>query len=335
MSYADAPAQLADCAGAIPRHLAEAVRAQATYGDQPDRVGAFLSGGTDSSAISLLLGEALERPARTFSIGFAERITTSPATPTSPPTGVEPPSRVFVTAEDIAAFLRCSRTPTTSRSAILRRRHVSLRQLAREPGVDALWRATAATKFRRQQAVRRQRVFEIYIACRAGSARAASSRCCSPLPCPAQARRQAAQIRAAGQPAAAADLLRLQGCTALPARDLQRCLLDAVRVDAPVILAGDRFAVGHDKHAPPTAVPRSQARHHGQRSAQGRPMCALAGIASAIRCSIGGSSSTPRPHSRPSEGRSTFANATSSRRPSGIAYPPKPWARRSTDLGCR
>ena len=39
---------------------------------EADRVGAFLSGGTDSSAISRLLGEVLQRPARTFSIGFAE-----------------------------------------------------------------------------------------------------------------------------------------------------------------------------------------------------------------------------------------------------------------------
>ena len=71
MSYAD-PRRLDDCAPAIARHLADAVRVQATYGGEADRVGAFLSGGTDSGAISGLLGAALQRPARTFSIGFAE-----------------------------------------------------------------------------------------------------------------------------------------------------------------------------------------------------------------------------------------------------------------------
>ena len=96
MSYADAPAQLADCAAAIPRHLADAVRAQATYGDQADRVGAFLSGGTDSSAISLLLGEALERPARTFSIGFAEEDFNE--------SGLRPPRRTPVSEPTITSI---------------------------------------------------------------------------------------------------------------------------------------------------------------------------------------------------------------------------------------
>jgi asparagine synthase (glutamine-hydrolysing) len=72
ISYADARRRLADCAPAISGYLADAVRAQATYDGQADRVGAFLSGGTDSSAISGLLGEVLQRPAKTFSIGFAD-----------------------------------------------------------------------------------------------------------------------------------------------------------------------------------------------------------------------------------------------------------------------
>ena len=37
------------------------------------RTGAFLSGGTDSSTVSGLLGKVTEQPANTFSIGFAER----------------------------------------------------------------------------------------------------------------------------------------------------------------------------------------------------------------------------------------------------------------------
>jgi len=72
ISYADDPRRLADCAPVISEYLADAVRVQATYDGQADRVGAFLSGGTDSSAISGLLGEVLHRPAKTFSIGFAE-----------------------------------------------------------------------------------------------------------------------------------------------------------------------------------------------------------------------------------------------------------------------
>lgn len=71
VSYSDAPARLAECARPIPRLLGDAVRTQATYGGGADRVGAFLSGGTDSSAISGLLGRVVQ-PARTFSIGFAE-----------------------------------------------------------------------------------------------------------------------------------------------------------------------------------------------------------------------------------------------------------------------
>jgi asparagine synthase (glutamine-hydrolysing) len=72
ISYADDRRRLADCAPPISGFLADAVRAQATYDGHADRVGAFLSGGTDSSAISGLLGEVLQRPAKTFSIGFAE-----------------------------------------------------------------------------------------------------------------------------------------------------------------------------------------------------------------------------------------------------------------------
>ncbi len=72
MSYTDGSRRLADCAPAISQHLADAVRVQATYDGHADRVGAFLSGGTDSSAITGLLGEVLHRPAKTFSIGFAE-----------------------------------------------------------------------------------------------------------------------------------------------------------------------------------------------------------------------------------------------------------------------
>jgi len=72
ISYRDDPRQLADCAPGIRQYLAEAVRIQATYDSHADGVGAFLSGGTDSGAISGLLGEALHRPAKTFSIGFAE-----------------------------------------------------------------------------------------------------------------------------------------------------------------------------------------------------------------------------------------------------------------------
>jgi asparagine synthase (glutamine-hydrolysing) len=56
----------------IRERLQEAVRVQATFSSEMESIGSFLSGGTDSSTISGLLGRALNRPARTFSIGFAE-----------------------------------------------------------------------------------------------------------------------------------------------------------------------------------------------------------------------------------------------------------------------
>jgi asparagine synthase (glutamine-hydrolysing) len=56
----------------IRERLQEAVRLQGTFPDEPGSIGSFLSGGTDSSTISGLLSRTLNRPARTFSIGFAE-----------------------------------------------------------------------------------------------------------------------------------------------------------------------------------------------------------------------------------------------------------------------
>jgi asparagine synthase (glutamine-hydrolysing) len=106
ISYPDDPRRLADCAPRISEYLANAVRLQATYDGNADRVGAFLSGGTDSSAISGLLGEVLQRPAKTFSIGFAEEdfneITY--ARLVARRFGTEH-HEYFVTPEDAAAFL--------------------------------------------------------------------------------------------------------------------------------------------------------------------------------------------------------------------------------------
>lgn len=140
MSYADAPAPLADCAPAIPRHLAEAVRAQATYGGQTDRVGAFLSGGTDSSAISLLLGEVLQRPAQTFSIGFAEEDFNEIGYARIAARRFRAEyHEYFVTAEDTAAFLpqlaQAYDEPFGNSSAIAA---YYCATLAREAGVDTL-----------------------------------------------------------------------------------------------------------------------------------------------------------------------------------------------------
>ena len=61
-----ARASFAELAAEFRRLLREAVARDAGAGS----VGAFLSGGTDSSTVAGLVGEALGTPARTFSIGF-------------------------------------------------------------------------------------------------------------------------------------------------------------------------------------------------------------------------------------------------------------------------
>jgi len=49
-----------------------AVRRHVTAEASPDRIGAFLSGGTDSSTVAGMIGRITGLPARTFSIGYAE-----------------------------------------------------------------------------------------------------------------------------------------------------------------------------------------------------------------------------------------------------------------------
>jgi asparagine synthase (glutamine-hydrolysing) len=59
-------------ASGIRNHLSRAVHSHALYGDTSIGIGSFLSGGTDSSTISGMLGQTLKKPAPTFSIGFKE-----------------------------------------------------------------------------------------------------------------------------------------------------------------------------------------------------------------------------------------------------------------------
>jgi asparagine synthase (glutamine-hydrolysing) len=56
----------------LRRYLTDAVFSQTHYKGDHGKIGTFLSGGTDSSTISGLVGQSLKSPARTFSIGFRE-----------------------------------------------------------------------------------------------------------------------------------------------------------------------------------------------------------------------------------------------------------------------
>lgn len=68
----DASVPVEKFAEGIRERLAQAVDSQSRYDGRQESVGAFLSGGTDSSTVSGLLGRELKQKSRTFSIGFPE-----------------------------------------------------------------------------------------------------------------------------------------------------------------------------------------------------------------------------------------------------------------------
>ena len=63
----------ADWARALRAEIEAAVGRYAEAEGEADRVGCFLSGGTDSSTVAGMLGAVTGKPTRTFSIGYAER----------------------------------------------------------------------------------------------------------------------------------------------------------------------------------------------------------------------------------------------------------------------
>ena len=64
---------LPDMRSAIFEAVEGAVHRTLNYDDASEVAGAFLSGGTDSSTVSGMIGRVVGRPARTFSIGFYEQ----------------------------------------------------------------------------------------------------------------------------------------------------------------------------------------------------------------------------------------------------------------------
>ncbi len=69
MQYSDSPTPLAPLKREFLDTLEQSVR-RAAMGVEPERIGAFLSGGTDSSSVSGLLTRIGGQPAKTYSIGF-------------------------------------------------------------------------------------------------------------------------------------------------------------------------------------------------------------------------------------------------------------------------
>lgn len=67
-TYARAPATFASNKQEFLRLLHQCV--ENSLGSDADRTGAFLSGGTDSSTLAVILGQVTGRPARSYSIGF-------------------------------------------------------------------------------------------------------------------------------------------------------------------------------------------------------------------------------------------------------------------------
>ena len=72
MGYAEERGGTRQWARRLRREIEETVRRHVAAEEDPESIGAFLSGGTDSSTVSGMIGRIRGVPAKTFSIGYAE-----------------------------------------------------------------------------------------------------------------------------------------------------------------------------------------------------------------------------------------------------------------------